>query len=568
MKKIVLPLLMLLALCCASFAHADTWTATAPGRNGDVAVTVDYVDGQIVSVEVGEHAETAGIADGAIAQIPARIVEAQSLNVDVVAGATITSNAILKATENALIDNGVDVTAFQQANEVEITEGQAQETDVVIVGAGIAGLMAAYELQENYPEVSFVVVEKLDMATGSIPPSGGMIVSIGSELHTRDGVVCEPQDIADLMRYTSDAEVDEALINNVYAKSDVLLNRLLAWGFPTNGKTEQSSSYSQKVYALRTNDRGAGFAAFLNQLIKDKPFDLRFTTKAELLIVEDGGVQGVVVCDKTTRYEIRAKAVILATGGFGSNDAMMREYLPRFADGVLSTNAGATGDGFALTEQFQTKVVGAGSMGTIVQADGSALITSNFIVNQNGERFIGETQPKYVIQRAVSQQEGGTAYLLVDDTYADRDTLNAKLSAGFVTAYDSIEALAQGTGINAENLAATVEQYNSLCTAGEDIPAQEFALPASKATSLVQPPFYVEQATLRTFGTIPGIDIDAYCRVLSGDGEVVSGLYAVGELTAGNVFTRQYPGGGIGISYAANSGRYAAEVVAESIMGE
>lgn len=99
---------------------------------------------------------------------------------------------------------------------------------------------------------------------------------------------------------------------------------------------------------------------------------------------------GVVAEDDEQRYDIRAKAVILATGGFGSNPELMEEYLPLFADGVIATNAGATGDGILMTRQFGTKIVGDGSMGSIVAPDGSSLITANFLVNLNGERFVGE----------------------------------------------------------------------------------------------------------------------------------------------------------------------------------
>lgn len=123
---------------------------------------------------------------------------------------------------------------------------------------------------------------------------------------------------------------------------------------------------------------------------------------------------GVVAEDDEQRYDIRAKAVILATGGFGSNPELMEEYLPLFADGVIATNAGATGDGILMTRQFGTKIVGDGSMGSIVAPDGSSLITANFLVNLNGERFVGEGEPKYVLQRAVSQQQEKAAFLIAD----------------------------------------------------------------------------------------------------------------------------------------------------------
>ena len=555
---------VLLTACVGAFA--EDYTASAPGMGGDVPVTATYEDGRITAVTVGENNETPGIGDKAVEALPARIVEEQSLTVDAVAGATVTSEAILAAAEAALTAGGVDVTPFKQEKEAaELVQGDAVETDIVIVGAGISGLMAAYELKEDYPDLSFIVLEKLDMVSGSLPASGGAIAGISSEYHVRDGVECATEDFDALFTYTSGTQVRTELVENVYAKSDVLLNRLIEYGTPFTGETEPASTYSDKVYAIRTENRGQSFGDFLNSYVKENTFDLRTGTTATELIVEDGKVTGVVAEDREQRYDIHAKAVILATGGFGSNPELMEEYLPLFADGVLSTNAGATGDGILMTRQFGTKIVGDGSMGSIVAPDGSDLIAANFLVNLNGERFVGEAEPKYVVQRAVSQQPEKAAFLITDANYADMDTIAKKIEQGYVKQYDTIEALAEDNGIDAEQLQKTIDAYNQAADAGEAIPALEYELAADKATKVETAPFYIEKATLRTFGTIPGIEVNDSCQVLDGEGQVVEGLYASGELIAGNAFTRQYPGVGIGVSFAANSGRFAAETAANAL---
>ena len=566
MKKTIVFLLLAAMLCMYTMASAATYTADGQGMMGAVTVTVDYADGVIHAVTVDAHNETPGISDPALARIPASIVENQSIAVDAVAGATMTSNGILAAVEAALSAAGADVESFKvAAAKGEIVEGETEKTDVVIVGGGLAGLMAAYELKANYPDVDFIVLEKLDLVSGSVPTSGGMIVGVSSPLHVRDGVESTTQDIVDLFKYTSNTDaINETLVKNVYAKSDVVINRLMDFGMQFKDITSQSSSYNSKVYALTAEGGGAGFAAFLNDYVKKDTFDLRMATKAESLIVEGGKVKGVVAVDGEKRYEIRAQKTVLATGGFGSNEEMMAQYLPIFADGWMSTNAGATGDGFEMTRQFGTKVVGDGSMGTIVAPDGSALIASMFMVNQDGERFIGETQPKYVLQRAVSEQDA--AYLIVDASYADMDTINAKIEKGFVKKYDTIKAMAEDNGIDAAKLQATIEAYNAATDKGEDIPAKEYALPAASAMKVVTAPYYIEKITLRTFGTIPGIEVNELCQVLDGEGAPVENLYAVGELIAGNVYTRQYPGAGIGIAFAANNGRYIGEVLGNEVV--
>ncbi len=547
-------------------ADTDTvCTGTAQGNNGEVTVEVTYADGAITGIEVVSHSETAGISDNAISDMPGRIIDAQSLAVDTVSGATVTSNAILAAVESALTTAGIDVEPFKTAPEkAELVQGETVETDVVIVGAGISGIMAAFELQEDYPDIQFIQVEKLDYVTGSVPGSGGAIAGISSQYHERDHVSSTTQDFVNLFAYTSGTDVNEDFIKAVYEKSDVLLDRLIAYGTPFTTETEASSKYSDQVYAIRTENRGSSFSQFLNTYVEGK-YDLRMGTTAEELIVEDGAVKGILAADSEKRYEIRAKAVLLATGGFGNNPELLEAYLPLFADGFSSAYPGATGDGILMTRQFNTKVVGDGSMGSLVAPDGSNLIPSNFLVNKEGRRFVGEGEPKYVIQRACSQQTDHETFLIMDSSYDDADVIKEKTEKGYLKQYDTIEELAADNGIDAQALKDTIDAYNAAAAAGEPIPADEYVLTADKATVIETAPFYLEKVTLRYFGTIPGIEVNNNCQVLDGDGNVVEGLYASGELVAGNAFTRQYPGVGIGISFAANSGSYAVEHIAQSL---
>ena len=499
MKKKVLSLLLALMLCVSGVACAATYTADGQGMMGAVTVTVDYADGKINAVTVDAHGETPGISDPAIEKIPAAIVEKQSIAVDTVAGATMTSNAILTAVEAALTAAGADVESFKVAGEAaKIVEGATEKTDIVIVGGGLAGLMAAYELKDNYPEVDYILVEKLDVVTGSLPTTGGAIVATTSKLHSADNNECTTQDIVDLFTYTSGTSINESLVHNVYAESNVVLDRLVGWNCNFINPSA-SSTYSDKVISYWHDGRGAGLVAAMNPYMDANPINLRTATKAESLLVEDGKVIGVRVRDSEKTYDILAQYVILATGGFGSNAAYMEKYLPLFADGFFSTNAGATGDGIAMTARFGTKVLGDGSMGTIVAPDGSALIAVNFLVNNAGERFIGETEPKYVIQRAVSQQNNKEAFLIADSTYADMETIEKKIEQGFVKKYDTLEELAADNGIDAAGLLATVEAYNAAADKGEAIPAKEYALNAGAANKVEVAPFYVEKAVLRTF---------------------------------------------------------------------
>ena len=178
-KKIVAIMacaMMLLSAGASAEMAAGTYTGEGQGIGGAVKVAVTVEGGAITAVEVVEHAETAGICDPAIEKIPAAIVAAQSLAVDTVTGATVTSKAILAAAEQALTEAGADIEALKTAApKVEQAEGETIEmtTDVVVVGAGGAGVAAAVEANDN--GASVVLLEKLTQIGGTTATSQGMV---------------------------------------------------------------------------------------------------------------------------------------------------------------------------------------------------------------------------------------------------------------------------------------------------------------------------------------------------------------------------------------------------------
>lgn len=543
--------------------HAGSYTGIGNGRNGEITVSVKVSENAIEAIEIASHQETPGICEAAFAKIPAAIIEKQSLAVDAVAGATLTSEGVLAAVINALEQAGADIDALKSTDaEMELTE-ETLDTDVVIVGAGISGIMAAYELHNTHPEISFVVLEKLDMIGGSLTTSGGAIVGTGSKLHDAAGVKTNTQEIAALFAYTSGEEVRTALIENVFEGSEALLNMMIDWGAPFSGDLAKASAdFSPNICALNAAGKGAAHTAFLASKIAEDGLDVRTGTKVTDLIVENGTVCGVLAEDAQSRYTVHAKAVLLATGGFGNNPELMQEYCPAYSNAIVSANAGAEGDGILMTRQFGTQVVGQGVMGSPKAAGNGTLITSSFLVNAEGARFVKENANRMVIMNTIAYEQNGTAYYLADANYANAEQIQKKIADGLLVPYDTLDAMAEALGMNPETLKATVAAYNAAADAGNTL---EFGLPAEKATKIEKAPFYAEKVYLRYFGTIPGIEISDTCQVLDGNGNAVPGLYASGELTAGNAFTNRYPGAGIGIGYAANSGKFAAQSLAEEL---
>lgn len=540
---------------------AGTYEASARGMNGPVPVTVTVTEDAIESVVVGENTETLGLGDIAAEKLPARIVEAQSLAVDTVSGATITSYAILSAVEDALSQAEADIAALKvKAPEKELVKGDTETVDVVIVGAGLSGIMAAYDLKIKNPDTSYILLEQLDVIMGSLPMAGGAIIADKSKLHTENGMESSIDDIIKILEFASAGPVNNEYIKNIYANAEELLNRLIDWGAPLGNPTLSKEPASDKVYAFWADGRGAGFAHFFNEQVKKDAINLRLNSKATELIVTDGVVTGVKVEDKEKTYEIHAKAVLLATGGFGMNQELIKKYSPYYVGGISRTTAGATGDGFLMTEQFNPEIVGNGMMGGGPRASlALGSIASMFAVSTEGTRFANESD-----NLAIVDGMGGTltAYRLMDANFPDQDTLQAHIDAGLIAPFDTLEALAKEYGINESNLLATVKAYNEAVDAGT---SPGFDLPVEKAQKLEKAPFYAEKINLSWFGTIPGIKVDNQMRILDGNGVPVPGLYATGELTEGNFYTRTYPGAGVGISYATYTGPYAVRNIIEDL---
>jgi fumarate reductase flavoprotein subunit len=573
MKNILLgTVLLIFMLGCTSGGsapvlplRAGSYEVSAKGMNGDFPVTVTLSESAIISVAVGENAETLAMGEYAIAVIPGRIVEKQSVAVDVVSGATVTSRAIMAAVEAALVQAGAGIQAFNRpAARRSLARGSTETWDVVIVGAGLSGVMAAYDFAERNPSAKVLLLEKQDIIMGSLPIAGGVLAGTTSSLHRKHNAESSVDDIISIMEFTSKdpAWVDRDLVRNVYGLSDELYTRLLNWNLNFLDRPIQSVKYVPQVYGFIGGNElgsasiagitygGSGFARFFNRLVAENPIPLRTGSKVVDLVVSGGRVTGVKVQDHEKEYQINAKAVLLATGGFANNPELMQKYNANYVGTVMRSYQNATGDGFKLVERFGTPVLGKGVMGFQRADMRTATIASMFIVDINGNRFTDETAPGYEIARAMGEL-GRDFYAIVDGKFQDKQMIQDRIARGFIKEYQTLEALAQGCGINQAQFLATVRAYNS---AVDQKRSPGFDLPAGSAVRLDTPPYYAEKSLITYFGTIPGIDIDSGMHVMDGRGNIVSGLYAAGELTFGNIVTNRYPGVGLGISYATYSG--------------
>ncbi len=540
---------------------AKTYTETVKGFMGDFAVDVT-IDGDVITaVTVGANNETPTIGGIAIEEVPSLIVEKQSYIVDATSGASITSEAIMEAVKLALTAHGAELAKYEVITEVALAQGETVTTDVVIVGAGISGLMAAYELRAQDPSVNFIVVEKLDKVGGSLPVSGGSLFTLDSSIHQESGTA--PSEIEDVLTWFDEIAgviENEALATNVYSKSPDTISFMQSLGAKFLPETEVSNPLNPNLHLVRLEGRGAGIQAFVEELVEEQPIDLRMETKATELVIEDGSVKGIVVEDERSTYKISADAVVLATGGYGSNEELLAEFSPTLAEAFAFTNAGATGDGFILTESLNINRIGEGAMGSLVASDKSALMPNTFIVNSDGARFISEKTYGPFQLRALTEQEGQIAFAIADSSAEDMSVYETAVAKGTAQKYDTIETLAAAINVDVDALNAELNQYNSDLGAGV---SPGFDLSATVAMPVKTAPFYVQNVHLRVNGTFTGLEVNDSLQVVNANGEIIEGLLACGELTVGNAYIIKTPGAGFGISYGANSGRLVADTIVE-----
>ena len=576
MKKIVallLAVMMLTAVCGAFAMTAGTYEAEAQGMMGMVKVSVVVTDSAIESVTVVSQNETAEIAAPALEQIPAAIVENQSLVVDTVAGATITSKAIIAATEAALVAAGADVEAFKAAPEAAEDPAETVEytTDVVVVGAGGAGVAAAVEAYDKGAKV--ILLEKTGAIGGTTATSQGMIA--GYETYKT-----KEQDI----HYTVD-EMYHNLMNNASYRLAPDLTMI------TVEKSGETIDYLHERMGMEFDDTiwtyygnlqmmhvvtGAGPAmkTAMETTLAATDIDLQLNTRAtEILMNTDGSVKGVKATRGNDTVIVYADSVVIATGGYAYNPELTVRLDPE-KEGTMGIGwTGATGDGIIMASNVGAALTHLQDMmlvlkdyeimtehnGNSATANVSSFISrdNTVLVGANGKRFTDEKDIGYMTQDLNSpifdqMHRDGLGYVWA---ISDVASLQAKkvvrgLGMEFITA-DTFEELAEKMGLDAAALTETLTNYNSYCETGHD---PEFGrlllakLEAPYAAVRVMP------CEIITYG---GIARNTEAEVIRADGTVIAGLYTAGEASANSAYM------GFTVSNAYTWGRIAGENAAE-----
>lgn len=535
---------------------AGTYTGTADGNNGPVTVEVTVSDTAITKVEVTEQAETESIATPALERIPQAIVDNQSLGIDAVTGATNTSNAILTAVAAAITEAGGDVEALKQV-PVKVEEGETagdMTADVVVIGAGGAGLCAAIEAKDQGAG-TVILLEKMASIGGTTFTSQGVIGAYGSDLQKEMGIELTFEEMYDNLMSNASYHLDPALTTITLEKSGETIN----WLADRVGMNfvDVKVGYGPLQMMHQVEGAGAGMAEPFSKSLDDAGVELMLETKAtELVMNADGSVGGVKAEKAGSEFTITAKSVVICTGGYAYNPELTARFTPELAGTFGIGFPGSTGDGIIMASNVGAATTHTDDMMCVLkdytimaEHNGTSATASNngfmslpnmIMVGAEGKRFVNEKDQGYMTQKLNGpvfdqMHKDGLGYVWAISDQAAIDATGGKtkrnLDLEYVTG-NTIEEFAANLGVDAAGLEETINNFNAYVDAGFD---QEFRRTGDELAKLTAPYVAIPLVPCEII-TYGGIARNENAEVLRADGTSIPGLYVAGEASANSAY--------------------------------
>ena len=550
MKKLFASVLFLLISTFIFATGTVTTSGTGDGFSGKIKVDVVTNGEKIEDIKIVSNSETSHIISRAFPILKERILKAQSPIVDSVSGASYTSFGVKKAVAEALKANGKDfgrVRFNTKAPEQPVANLEAVNTDLVIIGGGPAGLAAAISAREAGLK-NIILIEKLDILSGNGKYDMNFYDLINSKAQKANGINdsiealiadnSNPLDTPERIR----AQAEGAFVLDKWLRSfDVNLN----YNYGKRGHMAEADAYA-----------GAHIQDGMEKKVKELGIDVRTGTKGLDLIMKDGKAVGVKVQNRNNFYDINAKAIILATGGFSANKELLKKYVPGSEVFQTSNQLGATGDFIPVFEKNNIKTANLEVLNIFpfiirqtrdLTGGGDGFI----LVNKEGKRFTSESITYATrfstAQKILAQPDSAAFYIYDQKLYDSSYRLQKHTAQGLHTKANTIDELADKLGIDKDNLKETVKEFN-MAVRGEI--KDPFREKPTKKEFMSEGPYYGVQVESAVHMTRGGVVADEKTQVYYENGKVVKGLYAAGEVAN------------------SNSGAYSAAVIFGRIAGE
>ncbi len=552
--------------------------------HGKITTRTQITDGKIADVKVLNHRESYIVGEEAVEKMPLRIVESQCLDADTITGATITSNAIINAVSQAITSAGGNPDDFTGYTASEPTPSSVdKEVDVAIMGGGPAGLMAAWELAESGYNVT--IFERMPYVGGCTPLTGGGIYTAETDVQKAWGIEnCVErystfEKCFEFRQGQADTESpyynpDMPYLKNTIVYSSKAVNKMSSIGV---GFTPFDRAIAP-VFAPGDFQIGCKYSIVFieNYLTTQLGVEILKETPVTSLTMDGERVVGLVAesVDGTT-YNVTARAVVLASGGYVMNDELMEEYQPTELKFTRMGPPWTTGDGMLLAKDVGAQWIcmdqGVTSHyhGAVSLAEISYICNTvpGVIVDSTGKRFVNESGDYKEYLHLFKEKESTDFYWVFDktayyglnpngNTYGidyrfleeTGDMISGKDYQDLADQYDLPDLIASLDAVNDCVANGTEDEFGNPNLTSMDANNEMYAV-------MVTPTPYIAQG---------GVYIDLKAHVLKEDDSILPGLYAAGDVTGAvdNLDGHPY---NIGLSQAFAYGLIAAETIAEEL---
>lgn len=541
-----------------------TYRAAAQGMAGYVYLSTTFDESSIIDIEILDENQSVGICEEVYATIPANVIDTQSLGVDVVSGATLTSYAVIDAIADCVSQAGGDADAMRKVKIPVEVQDEEFSYDVVVVGAGLAGLCTAIEAAREGAHVALVekqgVLGTAVFSSGItyIAPTPDDVEAMYAKWIENAVTTCEyptVERVRDLCE--ASPEVMEFLVDVGFEYSVGLNGNLMptaSTGMLRNNIPIRLGSKEPLAKGGEALMRGLEAACAANGV------DVFMNTGVTKFILEGDAMAGVVCETPRGVKTYRASSVVLCSGDYGRNPEMVKTYSPESIHDITSTGAGNTGTCMELAIEagaavYESQQPMSGSLA--FEPENKPVCGQPFdqfpfecmLVDYHGERKVREDAPNNHVQHQyfMDPDRPCAGWAIMDEAVARKvwvmDELLLKTEKGDskIRAYkaDTIEELAKLIEVDANTLASQLDAYNALCESGEDT---AFGKEASFLTPMKEGPYYGVLAYSIIRAIAGGVKTNGDFEVIRADGQPIPGLYAAGISSSREYWGDYYPG--------------------------